>query len=250
MSCLLGISMRVWHCACQCRPSGATCYDTSHTAFSCLAMPCHAMPCLPYQFTSLQYLVHSQRHLIIFDATYIFLTSSFFLFLVNLLSVCLSLNFNSFTLCFRFSPPTSEVLKFAWIQYIAFFVVISFLLTRLSSFLFRHQVMEFMTCYIILNQMFTMLCHAIIWYDILCYDMPLYAAVCHGALHLQIPIPYYQSAQKLSIGICTSYNIIHTVPRHVSHFLFLTIVCISACECVLLKTDISLLQIQFWYTTS
>lgn len=49
--------------------------------------------------------------------------------------------FLSFTFCFRFSPPTSEVLKFAWIQYIAFFAVISFLLTRLSSFLFRHQVM-------------------------------------------------------------------------------------------------------------
>ena len=41
---------------------------------------------------------------------------------------------------FRYSPPPSEVLKFAWIQYIAFFAVISFLLFRINSFVFRHQV--------------------------------------------------------------------------------------------------------------
>lgn len=39
----------------------------------------------------------------------------------------------------RYTPPVSETLKYAWIQYISFFAVISFLLFRLNSFIFRHQ---------------------------------------------------------------------------------------------------------------
>ena len=39
----------------------------------------------------------------------------------------------------RYNPPASEVFKWAWIQYISFFAVVSFLLFRLNSFLFRHQ---------------------------------------------------------------------------------------------------------------
>jgi len=39
----------------------------------------------------------------------------------------------------RYTPPVSETLKYAWIQYISFFAVISFLLFRLNSFVFRHQ---------------------------------------------------------------------------------------------------------------
>ena len=42
----------------------------------------------------------------------------------------------------RYTPPVSEVLKFAWIQYISFFAVISFLLFRLNSFVFRHQLIH------------------------------------------------------------------------------------------------------------
>ena len=37
-------------------------------------------------------------------------------------------------------PAVSEVLKVAWIQYVAFFVVVAFVLFRLNSFIFRHQV--------------------------------------------------------------------------------------------------------------
>ena len=40
----------------------------------------------------------------------------------------------------RYTPPVSTVLKNAWIQYIAFFAVVSFLLFRLNSFVFRHKV--------------------------------------------------------------------------------------------------------------
>lgn len=40
----------------------------------------------------------------------------------------------------RYTPPMSEVLKWAWIQYMSFFAVVSFLLFRLNSFVFRHQV--------------------------------------------------------------------------------------------------------------
>jgi hypothetical protein len=43
----------------------------------------------------------------------------------------------------RYNPPASEVFKWAWIQYIAFFAVVSFLLFRLNSFIFRHQVRLF-----------------------------------------------------------------------------------------------------------
>ena len=49
-------------------------------------------------------------------------------------------NYNYFH--FRYSPNTSEVLKFAWIQYIAFFAIVAFLLFRINSFIFRHQVIE------------------------------------------------------------------------------------------------------------
>jgi hypothetical protein len=40
----------------------------------------------------------------------------------------------------RYTPTVSAVLKNAWIQYLAFFAVISFLLFRLNSFVFRHKV--------------------------------------------------------------------------------------------------------------
>ena len=39
----------------------------------------------------------------------------------------------------RYTPGASEVLKFAWIQYMSFFVVIAFVLFRLNAFIFRHQ---------------------------------------------------------------------------------------------------------------
>lgn len=39
----------------------------------------------------------------------------------------------------RYTPSVSEVVKFAWIQYAAFFVVVAFLLYRLNAFIFRHQ---------------------------------------------------------------------------------------------------------------
>jgi hypothetical protein len=46
----------------------------------------------------------------------------------------------------RYTPPVSAVLKNAWIQYIAFFVVVAFLLFRLNSFVFRHKVRT--TCWL------------------------------------------------------------------------------------------------------
>lgn len=39
-----------------------------------------------------------------------------------------------------YTPPASAVLKFAWIQYVSFFVLVSFLLFSLNSFIYRHQV--------------------------------------------------------------------------------------------------------------
>jgi hypothetical protein len=41
----------------------------------------------------------------------------------------------------RYTPPASEVLKWAWVQYIAFWAPVAFLLFRLSSFVFRHQLL-------------------------------------------------------------------------------------------------------------
>eukprot|EP01034_Spumella_vulgaris_P025370 gene25370-31822_t len=41
----------------------------------------------------------------------------------------------------RYSPEISVVLKKAWIQYVAFFAVVAFLLFRLNSFIFRHQLL-------------------------------------------------------------------------------------------------------------
>lgn len=41
----------------------------------------------------------------------------------------------------RYTPAVSEVLKYAWIQYISFFAIISFLLFRINSFVFRHQLL-------------------------------------------------------------------------------------------------------------
>jgi len=42
----------------------------------------------------------------------------------------------------RYAPAASEVLKYAWIQYISFFAIISFLLFRINSFVFRHQLLH------------------------------------------------------------------------------------------------------------
>ena len=39
----------------------------------------------------------------------------------------------------RYTPGASEVLKFAWLQYISFFIVVAFVLFRLNAFIFRHQ---------------------------------------------------------------------------------------------------------------
>lgn len=39
-----------------------------------------------------------------------------------------------------YMPPVSEVLKFAWIQYLALFALVAFLLSRLNSFVFGHRV--------------------------------------------------------------------------------------------------------------
>lgn len=39
----------------------------------------------------------------------------------------------------RFFPTMSEVLKQAWIQYIAFFIVTWFILQRINDFIFRHK---------------------------------------------------------------------------------------------------------------
>lgn len=41
-----------------------------------------------------------------------------------------------------YTPAVSEVLKFAWIQYISFFVITAFLLHRLTSFVFRNQLLH------------------------------------------------------------------------------------------------------------
>jgi Transmembrane protein 231 len=76
---------------------------------------------------------------------------------------------------FRFSPPTSEVLKFAWIQYVAFFAVIAFLLTRISSFIFRHQVL------------LTTLVHAIPSQPIKHHAMQFNATPIYSTLHHAIP---------------------------------------------------------------
>jgi hypothetical protein len=47
----------------------------------------------------------------------------------------------------RYTPTVSAVLKNAWIQYISFFAVISFLLFRLNSFVFRHKVWKYCHSY-------------------------------------------------------------------------------------------------------
>jgi transmembrane protein 231 len=39
----------------------------------------------------------------------------------------------------RYSPAVSEVLKYSWIQYMSFFIIIAFLLHRLNAFIFSHQ---------------------------------------------------------------------------------------------------------------
>jgi len=41
-----------------------------------------------------------------------------------------------------YTPAASEVFKFAWIQYISFFIITSFLLHRLTSFVFRNQLLH------------------------------------------------------------------------------------------------------------
>ena len=40
----------------------------------------------------------------------------------------------------RYTPTVSYTLKVAWIQYLSFFILIGFLISRLNSFVFRHQV--------------------------------------------------------------------------------------------------------------
>jgi hypothetical protein len=40
-----------------------------------------------------------------------------------------------------YTPNASEVLKWAWMQYISFFVLIGWLLFRLNSYVFRHQLL-------------------------------------------------------------------------------------------------------------
>lgn len=42
-------------------------------------------------------------------------------------------------------PPVSKMLKDAWIQYMAFFLVVWFLLFRLNSFVFSHRLLHSMT---------------------------------------------------------------------------------------------------------
>ena len=39
-----------------------------------------------------------------------------------------------------YSPGPSEVLKWAWVQYVSVFLVIAFLLDRMNSFVFTHKV--------------------------------------------------------------------------------------------------------------
>ena len=41
-----------------------------------------------------------------------------------------------------YTPGVSEVLKWAWVQYVSLFVVISFLVHRLSSFVFHNQLLH------------------------------------------------------------------------------------------------------------
>ena len=38
-----------------------------------------------------------------------------------------------------YTPNASEVLKFAFVQFAAFFIVVYFLFNRLTSFVFRHR---------------------------------------------------------------------------------------------------------------
>lgn len=42
---------------------------------------------------------------------------------------------------FRYTPPLSAVVKFAWVQYMSFFIVVAFLLYQINSFVFGHKVM-------------------------------------------------------------------------------------------------------------
>jgi transmembrane protein 231 len=42
----------------------------------------------------------------------------------------------------RYNPPASELLKDAWIQYVSFFLVVWFLLFRISSFLYGHRLIK------------------------------------------------------------------------------------------------------------
>ena len=40
-----------------------------------------------------------------------------------------------------YTPTATEVLKFAWIQFVAFFFIIGFLFYRLTGFVFRHRLL-------------------------------------------------------------------------------------------------------------
>ncbi|RYH30786.1 hypothetical protein EON65_04180 [archaeon] len=41
---------------------------------------------------------------------------------------------------FSYTPPVSAVLKFAWIQYVSFFMIVAFILFSINSFIYRNQV--------------------------------------------------------------------------------------------------------------
>ena len=41
-----------------------------------------------------------------------------------------------------YTPSVTQVLKFAWIQYMSVFILVSFLLFRLNSFVFSHQLVS------------------------------------------------------------------------------------------------------------
>lgn len=41
-----------------------------------------------------------------------------------------------------YTPSVTQVLKFAWIQYMSIFILVSFLLFRLNSFVFSHQLVS------------------------------------------------------------------------------------------------------------
>lgn len=51
----------------------------------------------------------------------------------------------------RYTPPLSAVLKFAWIQYMSFFIVVAFLLYQINSFIFEHKLLPTYAAYDIID---------------------------------------------------------------------------------------------------